>query len=213
MKLPEIGTIEAFAMIVDINGFTKMVSKSTNSESIAQFVRDVLSGGIGEVQKNNGSVVGFMGDAFLAVLDNADSVFKSCVGIAKDVDRQCEYISNHQKEFPEDWHYAAGGASLKIGIEFGWMDISSIYSDAIGNQRLFIGPPINYASRITSAGKGNRCLVGPQAMKMGLEQWMNNGPYSVKGKPGEGTYEYWELDFSDIWRCGNLKPGQETYWG
>jgi hypothetical protein len=88
VNLPKIGTIEAFAMIVDINGFTTMVSKSTISESIAQFVRDILSGGTGVIQKNNGAVAGFMGDAFLAVLDNADSVFKSCAGIAKDVDRQ-----------------------------------------------------------------------------------------------------------------------------
>jgi class 3 adenylate cyclase len=69
MKLPKIGTIEAFAMIVDVNSFTPMVSESTPSDSIAQFVRDVLSGGIDMVQKQDGAVVSFMGDAFLAILD------------------------------------------------------------------------------------------------------------------------------------------------
>jgi class 3 adenylate cyclase len=213
MKLPTIGTIEAFAMIVDINGFTTIVSKSAPSECVAQFVRDVLSGGISVIQKNSGTVVGFMGDAFLAVIDNADSVFKSCAGIAKDVDRQREYVSNHQTEFPEDWHYAVGGVGLKIGIEYGWMDISSIHSDFLGEQRLLIGPPINYASRITSRGKGNRALVGPKAMKMGLDQWANSGPYPVKGKTGEDTYQCWELNLGDIWRTGKLGPRKETYWG
>ena len=54
MKLPEIGTIEAFAMIVDVNGFTPMVSESTPSDGVAQFVRDVLSGGIDMIRKHGG---------------------------------------------------------------------------------------------------------------------------------------------------------------
>jgi hypothetical protein len=145
MKLPKIGTIEAFAVIVDINGFTPMVSRSTKGESIAQFVRDTLSGGIETVQKHGGAVVGFMGDAFLSVFDNIASVYMSCVGIAKDLDRCCEYISDHQRVFPKDWHYAKGGASLKIGIEYGWIDISTIHSNLLRQQKLLIGPPINYA--------------------------------------------------------------------
>jgi class 3 adenylate cyclase len=214
MELPEIGTIEAFAMIVDINGFTPMVSKSTQSDCVAQFVRDVLLGGIDMVQKHGGAVVSFMGDAFLAILDNPDSVFMSCAGIAKDLDRQCEYISEHQKDYPDDWNYAKGGVGLKIAVEYGWIDISTIYSDLLGQQRLLIGPPINYANRISSAGVGNKCLVGPEAMNNhGMNRWINNGPYSVKGKPGEGDYFYWELDLGDIWREGKIDPGKETYWG
>lgn len=214
MKLPEIGTIEAFAMIVDVNGFTPMVLESTPSDGVAQFVRDVLSGGIDMIQKHGGFVVSFMGDAFLAILDSPDSVYMSCAGIAKDLDRLCEYISEHQKEYPEDWHYAKGGAGLKIAIEYGWINISTIYSDLLGQQKLLIGPPINYASRISSAGVGNRCLVGPDAMNShGMNQWMFNGPYSIKGKQGEGDYVYWQLDLGDIWREGKLGAEEETYWG
>jgi hypothetical protein len=114
MKLHENGTIEAFALIVDINGFTQMVSKAGPSDGAAQFVRDVLSSGIDTIQKHGGSVVSFMGDAFLAILDNPDSVYMSCVGVAKDLDRQCEYVSEHQKEYPDDWHYAKGGTAVKL---------------------------------------------------------------------------------------------------
>ncbi|MFH1069499.1 MAG: hypothetical protein V1794_07735 [Candidatus Glassbacteria bacterium] len=214
MPFPKIGTIEAFAMIVDINGFTPMVSKSTKSDCVAQFVRDVLSGGVCIVEKNGGFVTSFMGDAFLGILDNPDSVFMSCVGIAKDLDRQCEYISNHQKEYLNDLHYVKGGAGLKIAIEYGWIDISTIYSDLLGEQRLLIGPPINYASRILSVGVGNRCLVGPEAMNnQGMNQWNNNGPYSVIVKPSEGDLLYWELDLGDIWREGIIENDEETYWG
>ena len=214
MILPKNGSIEAFAMIVDINGFTPMVSGSTKSDGVAQFVRDVLSGGICIVQKHGGSITGFMGDAFLGILDNPDSVFMSCAGIAKDLDRQCEYISNKQKNYPDDWHYAKGGAGLKIAIEYGWIDISTIYSDLLGEQRLLIGPPINYANRILSGGVGNRCLVGPEALNNhGMNQWNNNGPYSVNVKSGKGKYIYWELDLGDIWKDDKIEPGEETYWG
>jgi len=213
MDLPKIGTVEGFAFIVDVNSFTTMVAKTSKSDSIAQFVRDFHSGGIGIIERNNGSVVSFMGDAFLAILENVDSVYHSCIGLAKDVDRQCEYISTHQREFPEDWHYSQGGPSLKIGIEYGWIDISTIHSELLGTQRLLIGPGINYACRIASAGEGNRCHVGPKAMEKGMDQWWNEGPYKTEGKTGEGEYTYWSMELGDIWRSGKINSGEDTYWG
>ena len=213
MKLPKIGTIEAFALVVDVNGFTSMVKKTSKSDLVAQFVRDILSGGIEIIERHKGSIISFMGDAFLAVLDNVDSVYMSCVGIAKDLDRQCEHISVHQRDYPNDWHYAQGGPGLKIGIEYGWIDISTIHSTLLGTQRVLIGPPINYACRISSVGEGNRCHVGPQAMKMGMDQWRNDGPYSEKVKPGESEYIYWSMDLGDIWIAGKIELGEDTYWG
>jgi hypothetical protein len=41
IEIPKRGGFDAFAMIVDINGFTTMVSRGGD----AQFTRDVLSGG------------------------------------------------------------------------------------------------------------------------------------------------------------------------
>lgn len=200
MDLSECGPIEAFAMIVDINGFTRMVSNPAHhNESIAQFTRDVLSGGIDAAEKQGGIVVGFMGDAFLAVFDNVESVYMACVGMARDLDNQCQYIAEHQRNFPDGWGYARGGAGLKIGIEYGWIDISTIHSKYLGRQSILVGPPINYANRILSGGKENRCNVGPEAMKHGMDQWWNDGPYWVAGKPGEGEYIYWEMFLSDVW--------------
>ena len=215
MELPKIGMIEAFALIVDINMFTPMVSKASYSnDSIAQFVRDILSGGVGMVEKYGGSVVSFMGDAFLAVLDDPEYVFMTCAGIAKDVDRTCEYISTHQADCPGAWNFAKGGPGLKIAIEYGWIDISTTYSNFLGEQRLLIGHCINYANRISHAGIGNRCLVGPNAINHhGMNSWSNRGPYTVKGKPGEGDYIYWELELGDVWIAGEIESCDETYWG
>jgi len=214
MNLPEIGTIEAFAMIVDVNGFTQIVSRSKRSDGIAQFIRDVLIGGIEITKKHGGLVVNLMGDAFLALLDDTHSVYMVCVGIAKDLDRQCEYISEHQENYPNNWQYARGGAGLKIAVEYGWIDISDLYGEPLGCHKLFIGPPINYASRILAAGDGNRCLVGPEAMNSrGLNQWRNYGPFTIHGKPGEGDYIYWQLALGDIWREGYIGSDDDTFWG
>lgn len=213
MELPEIGTIHAFALMLDINGFTPMVSRASQSDSVAQFVRDVLTGGIEAVERQGGAVVSFMGDAFLAILGDAESTYKATVGIAACLDDQCEYISDHQREYPDSRHYSQGGPNLKIGIEYGWIDVSTIHSKLLGKQWLLIGPAINYACRIAAAGEGNRCHVGPPAMKNGLDRWWNNGPFSAKGKVGENEYEYWPMNLADVWREGKIGPGEETYWG
>lgn len=210
--LPKHGVFSAFALVVDINGFTGMVDRSEGN-LIAQFVRDVLGGGVRAVESCDGNVVGFMGDAFLGILPSAESVFSACVSIAKDLDRQCEYISGHQVTKSDSWFFAPGGPGLKIGVEYGWLDVSSIDSVALGAQPLVIGPPINYASRIISAGIGNRCLYGRAAASEGLDDYSSTGPFTVEGKPGEPAYQYYRLDMSDIWREGERELGHESFWG
>lgn len=207
MGIPEYGRIEGFAMIVDINGYSKIVAHP-ESESIAQFTRDVLSGSIQAVEKNKGIVVGFMGDAFLAFLDNPENVIQCCYQVAKDLDRQCEYLSDNSDSFP----YVSKGISLKIGIEYGYIDVSEIRSNFLGIQKIFAGIAINYAQRISNIGIGNRCLVGPRAFEKGMHSYTysTGGPYEAEGKKGEGSYKYYKVDLSDIWR---EDESEESYWG
>lgn len=154
-----------------------------------------------------------MGDAFLAVIDDVDALFKASVGIANGLNKHCEYISHVQSENPSAWEACPGGASLKIAIEYGWLDISTIHSSFLGEQRL-IGPAINYAARISAGGVGNRCLLGPTAAKMVSDVFQGvHGPYEVRGKTGESDYTYYELDLSDLWLEGKREPGEESYWG
>lgn len=101
ITIPELGIIKAFAMIVDINHFTRMVAEDYTG-MIAQFVRDVLSGPIAAIERYDGEVVGYMGDAILGILPTGDGTASACFDIAKDLDCQCEYISNHQKDSPPD---------------------------------------------------------------------------------------------------------------
>lgn len=216
--IPDNKPLRAYAVIVDINNFATMVRDAVEGWSggqlIAQFTRDTLSGAISAIQANEGEVVGIMGDAIFAVVPEGPHIYDACFTIAKTVDRACEYLSDHQREFPNDWHYAPGGPSLKICIEYGWMDVSTITTRHLGAQKLLIGPPINYASRIGRAGSGNRCLLGPVAAEMpDLSQYSPQGPFRIGGKGSEDDYTYYELGFSDTWREGERGPDDETYWG
>lgn len=204
--LPTTGNFEAFAIIADINGFTGMVAQSDRN-LIADFVRDVLVGSIHAIEEAGGEVVGFMGDAVLGVLPDAESAAQACFVIAKDLDSQCEYISSAQEESSDNWNFALGGPSLKIGIEHGWLSVSEIESRALGKHRLIIGSAINHAARILAAGKGNRCLIGPNAAQHGFSNYALTGPYSVAGKCGEPDYEYFQLDLSSIWIEGECEDG------
>lgn len=213
ITIPELGTINAFAMIVDINQFTRMVA-ADDTGMVAQFVRDVLSGPISAIERHDGEVVGYMGDAILGVLPPGESAALTCFNIAKDLDRQCEYISNHQDDFPQDWAFAPGGPSIKISIEYGSLEVTTISSRFLGTHRLLIGDAINYASRISSGGVGNRCHIGPVAAAMPpFNAYTLDGPLSVRGKAREGAYTYYQLDLGDIWIEGRRKKGKETFWG
>ena len=214
LNIPKDGHIEAFAIIVDLNQFTVMVSKAEKEGAlIAQFTRDALYGAIREIEAQGGEVVGFMGDAVLGIIQDGEGAAIACFGIAKDLDRQCEYISDAQSSRDRNWPFAPGGPSLKIAIEYGSMDISTISSRLLGEQRLLIGSPINYAARISAAGEGNRCVIGPVAAKKEFSSYTLDGPHSIRGKRGEPAYKYYFFPMDDIWIEGPREPGKETYWG
>jgi class 3 adenylate cyclase len=210
MKIESNKSVSAFAIIVDINSFNSMVAAS-GGLLIAQFTRDVLAGAIEAIEEESGEVVSFMGDGIFGLVPTAETAFRSCVRIAKDLDQQCAYISGQQNHTPQGWGFAPGGPSLKVGVEYGTLDVSLIRSRCLGQRKLVIGDAINYAARITSPGEGNRCHIGPRAAANGLQAYPLSRLHRTKGKPGEGTYTYYKLDLSDTWIEGKRKKGADTH--
>jgi class 3 adenylate cyclase len=193
ITLPQKGTFSAFAMIVDINGFAKLAL--SDFQDIAEFTSEVLIGGVYSVEKNGGQVVGFMGDAFFAILHEPENVFRCCSEIAKDMASQYEYFSSSNELNP----LSPDKIGLKIGVEYGKLDTAWIYSKFLGVQQVFTGKAVTYASRILTAGAGNRCIIGPNAYEQGLKQWIQGGSLNVKGKKGEGEYKFYVLELGDVW--------------
>lgn len=203
--------VEAFAICVDINGFTKIVEAEATG-TISDMIRDTLIGSVRAIEKCGGDVFAFAGDAIVGALPDAYSAYAACCKIARDINGVCEYISDAQKENPDVWPELFGGPTVKIGVERGAMHISSISSRLLGTQPLVIGEPINYAFRILRAPlKGNRCLVGPRAVEGGLGEFGAYGPHKTKGKTGETDYEFYRLPLSEEWLDGPRRKGRRSY--
>ncbi|WP_420211109.1 hypothetical protein ACN8ZM_25555 [Burkholderia aenigmatica] len=207
MEIPPLQHFPAFSMIVDVNSFTALVAQNKLGAGVAQFVGDILLGPIAVVEREGGSVIGVNGDAIFAILPDADSTYMACVGIAKDLNNMCSYLA--------DTDYITSipaPPSLKIGVEYGILDSSTITTKALGTIPFCIGPATNYAARIIAAGAGNRCHIGPAAYNAGMDAWLSGQTtLEVDGKRGEPAYSYYELDLGDIWIEGQRDDG-EYYW-
>lgn len=194
--LPAVGSFQSFAMIVDINGFTELVRR-TDPASIAQRISDVLGGCVNCIETAGGEVVEIMGDAILGIFTDAESAAKACLAIAKGLAARSGASARMD--------LAPARPSLKIGIEYGLLDVAEISSRVLGRHPLIIGEPINHAARILAAGSGNRCLVGPRAREQGFRHYALDGPHRIQGKLGEPDYDYFRLDLSRIWREGEAQ--------
>lgn len=207
MQIPKDSNFPAFSMIVDINGFTNLVSRHELGVGVAQYVRDILAGSIHAIESAGGSVIGVMGDAVFGILPDAESAVLACIGAAKDLDRMCAYLdgTDYLRSVPAP-------PTLKIGVEYGTLSNSTIGTEALGRMPFCIGAATNYVSRIIAPGVGNRCHVGPAAYEAGMKDWMSGAtPMSVEGKQGEPSYTYYKFDLGDTWVEGPQENG-EFYW-
>ena len=190
-------SLSCVALVVDINGSEKLIGAGANGLT-GQFFRDLLSGGIEAVEKCSGSVVSFTGDGFIAVLPTETDAAHACWSIARDLRKTREYLSDTCDDGTPAWPQMEIGVGLKIAIERGVLEISSISSSFLGKQPFLVGEPTVYASRILAFGTGDRCVVGPKAAAnwpyAGLE-----GPYEGEVKHKGLTYRYYFYDLDDLW--------------
>ena len=189
--------LDCVALVVDINGSEKLIRAGADALT-GLFFRDLLSGGIEAVEEGNGSVISFTGDGFQAVLPTEKDVAHACWHIAKDLRRIREYLSGTCDDGSPAWPQMEIEVGLKIAIEWGVLEISTITSTFLGQQPFLVGEPTVYASRMLAFGEGDRCLVGPKAAA-NWEYGGLDGPYEGKGKHKGLTYAYYFYDLDDLW--------------
>jgi class 3 adenylate cyclase len=190
-------SLSCVALVVDINGSEKLIEAGADGLT-GQFFRDLLYGGIQAVEECNGSVISFTGDGFIAVLPTEKDAAHACWGIARDLRKIREHLSDRCDDGSPAWPQMEVGVGLKIAIERGVLEVSSISSSFLGKQPFLVGHPTVYASRISAFGEGDRCVVGPKAAANwpygGLE-----GPYEDEVKHKGLTYRYYFYDLADLW--------------
>lgn len=77
---------------------------------------------------------------------------------------------------------------------------------------MLVGPAVNHARRIGSAGTGNRCLVGPVAA--GRPEFSTKslrGPLRLEEKDSRLGYIFYELDLAKFWLEATRKKGRASY--
>jgi class 3 adenylate cyclase len=190
-------SVSCVALVVDINGSEKLIAAGADGLT-GQFFRDLLAGGIKAVEQCNGSVISFTGDGFQAVLPTEKDAAHACWHIAKDLRKIREYLSDTCDDGSPAWPQMEVGVGLKIAIERGVLEVSSIHSSFLGELPFLVGEPTVYASRILAFGEGDRCLVGPKAAA-NWEYGGLDGPYEGKGKHKGLTYAYYFYDLDDLW--------------
>jgi class 3 adenylate cyclase len=186
------GSFECVVLIVDINASERLLAVDEWGGT-AQFFRDLLDGSIRAVQDAHGSIINFIGDGLTAVLPSEEDAGIACMAIAHDLGKTRDYlVSNGSEVFPQ----LRVGVGLKIGVERGWMQVSSISSEFVGNVPYFFGKPAVYATRISRFGRGDRCLIGPKV----AAKWPYgplDGPFFRKRRTF--TYEYYSFDLGEFW--------------
>jgi len=186
------GSFECLALVVDINASERLLAVD-EWEGTAQFFRDLLYGSVRAIEDAHGSVINFIGDGLTAVLPSEEDAGMACMAIAHDLRKTRDYlVSNGPEAFPQ----LKVGVGLKMGIERGRMQVSSISSKFVGAAPYFFGEPAVYATRISRFGRGDRCLIGPKAAA--------NWPYGPLDGPfvrqrRTFTYEYYSFDLGDLW--------------
>lgn len=189
--------IEGVAIVVDINRSEKLIGVGADGLT-AQFFRDLLCGGISAVDENGGSVIAYTGDGFQAILPDEDAAAHAAWGIARDFRKTMEYLESTKEGKSWVWPQLDVGFGMKMAIERGVLEVSTISSEFFGDLPFLVGHPTVYASRLLAFGKGNRCLVGPLAAARWKYAYLE-GPFTGKGKHRGHTYEYFLYDLDDLW--------------
>jgi class 3 adenylate cyclase len=190
---------ECVALVLDLNHSEKLVGLDDNND-VGQFIRDVIVGWIDPIEESGGSVINFTGDGMVAVLPDEESAGMACFGIARDLRKTREHLESSREGHPEVFGVMEAGLGMKIAIERGILEVNSIKAAFLGKQYLLVGPPTIYATRLLSFGRGDRCLIGPNAAK----KWPYGpleGPFVQRGKRGR-EYEYYKFDLEDSWAEG-----------
>jgi len=125
--------VEGVALVVDINGSEKLIGVGADGLT-AQFFRDLLCGGIHAVEEHGGSIIAYTGDGFQAILRDEQAAAYASWEIARDLRKTREYLEQTRGNESTIWPQLDVGVGLKIAIERGVLEVSTISSRFLGVQ-------------------------------------------------------------------------------
>jgi len=150
---------EVAIMMSDIRGFTAL-SETLSPEVIIKILNQYFSHMITIIQKYNGIIVDFLGDAILVFFEpfsnSIDDTIYHCICCASDMQNQMKDFNTemNNQNLPE--------LAMGIGINSGQVIIGNIGSDARKKYGI-VGSAVNITSRIQSKAEGNEVILSQTA--------------------------------------------------
>ena len=171
-------------LFVDIRGFTSM-SESLEPEQVVEILNEYLSLVARSIQKYDGTLDKFIGDAAMAVFnapkDLDDYLFRA-VCAADEIVRCSSHIrEKYQKRYGKT-------VSLGIGINCGEAIVGNVGSESRMDYTA-IGDTVNVAARLEANAAAGQILISETAAKRldGRIEASCIGPLKLKGKAKEVT--------------------------
>ena len=185
------------ALIVDIQGFTKMC-KHDDAILLADFIRDVFIASVGIVEKQKGIVANTMGDAILCLFKDPCDALVASWGIIHDFWQVHESLVGCGKRKSKALPFIENGLYCRCAIETGEIDSAKLKTKRT-RFRLWVGNPINYAQRIMhfQEKKRNTLIIGPNAKRIIATKYAVGRRISQKAK--NVMYFGYPVDTTDCW--------------
>lgn len=171
-------------LFVDIRGFTSM-SEALEPEQVVEILNEYLSLVARSIQKYDGTLDKFIGDAAMAVFnapkDLDDYLFRAVCAADEIVRCSTHILEKYQKRYGKTVNFG-------IGINCGEAIVGNVGSESRMDYTA-IGDTVNVAARLEANAAAGQILISETAAKrlQGRIQSTCIGPLKLKGKAKEVT--------------------------
>lgn len=190
-------------MMTDVRGFTALCDTLSPEETIVVINR-YLSRVIEVIQRHDGIIVDFLGDAVLAFFDSMDGGEAEAVRLAVCCALELlEATEEFNQEAAEKGHPQL---ETGIGLNFGEVVVGNIGSSARTKYGI-VGGPVNLTQRIQAQAEGGEVVISQEVHDLLPDQIQVGRSFSVRPKGLDRDIELYTLTGSSVCAGIQAEPG------
>ncbi len=195
LKRPEAARLggqrrEVAILMSDIRGFTPL-SEPMSPEAIIGFLNRYFSHVIEVIQRHQGIIVDFFGDAVLAFFDPMEGpikpVVRAAVQCALDMQETMFQINKEMKE------YGMPELQMGIGVNTGQVVVGNIGSETRAKYGI-VGSPVNVTHRIQSQAKGGQVVISESVYRCLTQELVTGQGFTVSLKGVKETIQLYMVE-------------------
>jgi len=190
-------------MMTDVRGFTALCDTLSPEQTI-EVINRYLSRVIEVIQRHDGIIVDFLGDAVLAFFDSLDDGEAEAVRLAVCCALELlEATEEFNQEAAEKGHPPL---ETGIGLNFGEVVVGNIGSPARTKYGI-VGGPVNLTQRIQAQAEGGEVVISQEVHDLLPDQIQVGRSFSVRPKGLDRDIELYTLTGSSFCAGLQAEPG------